>query len=260
MRRSHGRARPRRAPSRPRAAAGPTTSAAARARPGGPCYFVSVAMWGDGKVTSTMPAPVPGASTPAEQYPNGHIECPPASIWGCDFFFNWSFGDDTTVILQATTTSGQTFLGWVDCPHVQGTNNRQCRIEQEDPHLRRSSFRSQRPQISNCDEPPPPPPPPINVRVVKAGGGRARSRAVRSRINCGLTCQGSLPTHRHPDRDAGRGARRSSAGVAAATVGTSCMCPTSGTLARGRWSKRRRANRHRNLRRHAPRTRRSGTP
>ena len=98
---------------------------------GGPCYVVNVEVHGIGRVTSVIPGPVAGATNPADQYPNGHVECPAAGAWNCSFYFNWPFDFDglnpnnEVVVFQA---SGGTFLGWSSCPPGHATGN-QCRLD-----------------------------------------------------------------------------------------------------------------------------------
>jgi Divergent InlB B-repeat domain len=159
----------------------------------GPCYYVQTEVWGNGTISSTTPALVPGGSTPAERYPNGHIDCPSTADWNCAYFFNWSFGDSTTVILQANCTGTNCFLGWEGCPHVQGAGNRQCRREQEDPEpLANCIIAHFAPDTevteSGCGGDPPPPPPPINVKVEKAGSGSGLVQSNPIGIFCGNSC------------------------------------------------------------------------
>ncbi len=85
---------------------------------------------------------VPGA-TGLDEYPNGHIDCPALGLWDCNFYFNWGFDGDPTVILQATLTGGQVFKGWENCPSVEGVDGLQCRVRVAGQHrLRQGPFRA----------------------------------------------------------------------------------------------------------------------
>ena len=142
----------------------------------------------------------------AAQYPNGHIECLPSGGWDCVEYFNWSFGEDPVVILQARPAATSR-LG--ELPRPRPPVNR-CRIEQRRrrhlhhrPLLRRRPPRSEplrRARFLRL-------PPPLNVRVVKngAGSGTVSSGAASGfKINCGTKCRPrSSARPRHPDRDAG---------------------------------------------------------
>ena len=164
---------------------------------GGPCYFFGVEVFGTGQVTSIVPAPVPGA-TGAAQYPNGHIECPPRNGWTCSYFFNWSFGDVTSVVLQATGSN----FSWEGCPAIQGGGG-QCRIEETTVDELPANCVTGKfapfggtPTATGCDGGPPPVCPgdpgcplPLNVRVVKAGSGTVKSTSPSiATINCGTVC------------------------------------------------------------------------
>ena len=153
-------------------------------------------MHGVGRVTSVIPAPVPGA-TGAEQYPNGHVECPPQGVWNCSFYFNWPFDQEgnnpnnEVVVFQAT---GGTFLGWSSCPPGHATGN-QCRLDGREGSAGLvdcvvAEFQESPSTVTgNCDAEPPPPPLALRVHVVKAGAGSGTVTSFPSGINCGITCQ-----------------------------------------------------------------------
>lgn len=176
-----------------RASGGQSRSAA---HCGGPCYVVNVEIHGIGRVTSVVPAPVPGA-TGAEQYPNGHVECPPQGVWNCSFYFNWPFDQEgnnpnnEVVVFQAT---GGTFLGWSSCPPGHATGN-QCRLDGREGSAGLvdcvvAEFQESPSTVTgNCEAEPPPPPLALRVHVVKAGAGSGTVTSFPSGINCGTTCQ-----------------------------------------------------------------------
>ncbi len=111
---------------------GGSTDRSAAHRCGGPCYVVNVEVHGAGHVSTVIPAAVPGA-TGFDQYPNGHVECAPQSIWTCSFYFNWPFDQEglnpnnEVVVFQA---SGGDFQGWTSCPvQPPGSDSTQCRLD-----------------------------------------------------------------------------------------------------------------------------------
>ncbi len=140
----------------------------------GPCFFLSVALSGSGSVTSIIPVAVPGAATPQEQYPYGHLTCPETADWTCKFYFNWPIApedpNNSTVVLQATPAPGEVFLGWEECPHPQGADGLQCKVLLEDLGGIEGScvhayFSPGDPVVSLCEDAIPPPPPPIEQPV-----------------------------------------------------------------------------------------------
>lgn len=165
-------------------------------RCGGPCYVVNVEVHGVGRVTSVIPAAVPGA-TGFDQYPNGHVECPASGVWTCSFYFNWPFDqtgqnpNNEVVVFQAT---GGTFLGWTSCPDGHATGN-QCRLDAKEGSAGLvdcvvAQF-AVNPDtvVGSCDTEAPPPPQALRVHVVKAGTGSGKVTSFPSKIDCGTICQ-----------------------------------------------------------------------
>ena len=166
-------------------------------RGGGPCYVVNVEMRGDRARDVGHPGSRPGA-TGAEQYPNGHVECPPSGVWDCVFFFNWPFDQEgnpnnEVVVFQARaalprlvelspSTPAATSAASTDEQGATVSSTASWPTSRKPVHGDRQLRRAE----------PPPPPAALRVHVVKAGTGSGTVTSFPSGINCGTVCQKSL--------------------------------------------------------------------